>query len=57
MVLLNNMSHGALQYQPWEFAAAFGNAVVNAVLYWFYDGKKNAVVKDFTSVVFIATKL
>ena len=28
----------------WESAAAFGNAVVNAVLCWFYDGKKNAVV-------------
>ena len=41
--------------QPWVFAAAFGNAVVNAVLYWFYDGKKNAVVKDFMSVVFIFT--
>ena len=27
--------------QPWESAAAFGNAVVNAVLCWFYDGKKN----------------
>ena len=26
--------------QPWESAAAFGNAVVNAVLCWFYDGKK-----------------
>ena len=26
--------------QPWESAAAFGSAVVNAVLCWFYDGKK-----------------
>ena len=26
--------------QPWESAAAFGNAVVNAVVCWFYDGKK-----------------
>ena len=27
-------------FQPWESAAAFGSAVVNAVLCWFYDGKK-----------------
>ena len=26
--------------QPWESAAAFGNAVINAVQCWFYDGKK-----------------
>ena len=26
--------------QPWELVAAFGNAVVNAVLCWFYDAKK-----------------
>ena len=26
--------------QPWESVAAFGNAVVNAALCWFYDGKK-----------------
>ena len=26
--------------QPWESAAAFGNVVANAVLCWFYDGKK-----------------
>ena len=40
-------------FQPWELAAAFGNAVVNAVLCWFYDGKKNAVVKVFTYAVFL----
>ena len=28
------------QKQPWELAAAFGNAVVNAVLFWFYDSKQ-----------------
>ena len=38
--------------QPWESKAAFGNAVINAVLCWFYDGKKNAVIKVFTYVVF-----
>ena len=38
--------------QPWESAAAFGNAVVNAVLCWFYDGEKNAVVRVFTYAVF-----
>ena len=40
----------------WESAAAFGNAVVNAVLCWFYDGKKkkkNAVIKVFTYAVLI----
>ena len=26
--------------QPWESAVSFGNAVVNAVLCWFYDSKK-----------------
>ena len=41
------------QIQPWESAAAFGNAVVNAVLCWFWVGKKNAVVKVFTYVVFL----
>ena len=41
--------------QPWESATAFSNAVTNAILYWLYDGKNNAVVKDFTSVVFIFT--
>ena len=39
--------------QPWELAAAFGNAIVNAVLHWFYDGKKNAVVKVFTYAVLL----
>ena len=39
--------------QPWELAAAFGNAIVNAVRHWFYDGKKNAVVKVFTYAVFL----
>ena len=29
------------------------NAVVNAVLCWFYDSKKNAVVKVFTYAVFL----
>ena len=28
---------------PWESAAAVGNAVVNAVLCWIYDGKKIAI--------------
>ena len=41
------------QKQPWEPAAAFGNAVVNAVLCWFFDGKKNAVVKVFIYAVFL----
>ena len=35
--------------QPWESAAAFGSAVPCC----FYDGKKNAVVKVFTYVVFL----
>ena len=39
--------------QPWESAVTFGNAVVNGVLCWFYDGKKNAVVKVFTYAVFL----
>ena len=36
-------------------AAAFGNVVVNAVLCWFYDGKKkkNAVVKVFIYAAFL----
>ena len=38
--------------QKWVSAVAFGNAVVNAVLCWFYDGKKNTVVKAFTYAVF-----
>ena len=29
-----------LPVQPWESAVAFGNVIVNAVLGWFYDGKK-----------------
>ena len=37
----------------WESAVAFGNAVINAVLCWFYDDKKNAVVKVFTYAVFL----
>ena len=40
-------------YQPWELAAAFGNAVVNAVLCWFYDGKIKAVVTVFTYMIFL----
>ena len=39
--------------QPWESVAAFSNTVVNAILCWFYDGKKNAVVKIFTYAVFL----
>ena len=39
--------------QPWESTAAFGNVVVTAVLCWFYDSKKNAVIKVFTHVVFL----
>ena len=39
--------------QPWESAAAFGNVVVNAVLCWFYNGKKNAAKKVFTYAVFL----
>ena len=39
--------------QPWELAVAFDNAIVNAVLCWFYDGKKNAVIKVFTYVIFL----
>ena len=34
-------------FQPWESAAAFGNAVVNAVLCWFYDSKKKCRRKGF----------
>ena len=41
------------QDQPWESAASFGNVVVNAILCWFYYGKKNAVVKVFTYSVFL----
>ena len=40
-------------YQPQELAVAFGCAVVNAALCWFYDSKKNAVVKVFTYAVFL----
>ena len=29
--------------QPWESAAAVGNAVVNVVLCWIYDAKKIAI--------------
>ena len=39
--------------QPWKLTAAFGNAVVNVVLCWFYDGEKNAVVRIFTYAVFL----
>ena len=39
--------------QPWELAVAFGNAIVNAALCWFYDDKKNAAVKVFTYAVFL----
>ena len=39
--------------QPWDLATAFGNAIVNAVLRRFYDGKKKAVVKVFTYAVFL----
>ena len=44
--------------QPWESAATFGNANVNAILCWFYDGKKkkkkkNAIVKVFTYAFFL----
>ena len=42
-----------LRKQQWESAAAVDNAVVNAVLYGIYDGKKNAVVRFSMSVVFI----
>ena len=42
-----------LKIQPWESAAAFGNVVVNVVLCWFYDSKKNAVIKVFTYFVFL----
>ena len=39
--------------QPWESAVTFGNANVNAILCWFYDGKKNAIVKVFTYTFFL----
>ena len=39
--------------QPWESAVAFGNADVNAVLFWFYDGKKIASIKVFTYALFL----
>ena len=39
--------------QPWESAAAFGNAIANATLCWFYESKENAVVKVFTYVAFL----
>ena len=41
------------RFQSWESAAGFGNAVVNVVLSWFYDSKKNAAVKVFTYAVFL----
>ena len=28
------------QLQPWELVAAFGNAIVNAILCWFYNARK-----------------
>ena len=54
---VQNLSSGLVEWscalvQPWESVAAFGNTVVNAILCWFYDGKKNAVVKVFTYAVF-----
>ena len=37
---------------PWEFMATFGNAIVNVVLFWFYGGKKNVVVKIFSRFMY-----
>ena len=52
--MLCNVKKYSLKFkQPWESAATFGNAVVNVILCWFYDGKKNAVVKVFTYAVFL----
>ena len=39
--------------QPWELVAAFGNAILNAVLCWFYNNKRNVAVKVFTYAVFL----
>ena len=40
-------------FQPWESTVAFGNAVVNAILCWFYDSIFFAVVKLLTYAVFL----
>ena len=53
MCLPNLNRDNVVLVQPWELAAAFGSAVVNAILCWFYDGKNNVVVKVFTYVVFL----
>ena len=42
-------------FQPWEFTAAVGNAVVNAVICGIYDDKKIAVVRFSIAVFFIFT--
>ena len=49
----NKVNSEIWQQQPWESAVTFGNAVVNAVLCWFYNSKKNAAVKVFTYAVFL----
>ena len=36
-----------------ESVVALDNAIINAVLCWFYDGKRNAIVKVFTYAVFL----
>ena len=54
MVLSKKNTITVMEVQPWESAAAFGNAIVNAVLCWFNDSKKkNVVVKIFTYAVFL----
>ena len=40
-------------YTAMGIGGAFSNAAVNAVLCWFYDSKKNAIVKVFTYAVFL----
>ena len=36
----NDDSEFSASFQPWELVAAFRNAIVNAVLFWFYEAKK-----------------
>ena len=41
--------------QPWESAAVVGNAVVNAIVYGIYGGKKIAVVTFPMSCIYFTT--
>ena len=44
-----------LEMQPWESTAAVGNAIVNAILWGIYDGKKIVAARFSMSVDFIFT--